>query len=70
MFFTKDRLLTSVKALQEEAENIKRIIWCEDFECNEYKREVLQYLAQHLSDVERMIITYTDILNEQYGVTL
>lgn len=70
MFFTKERLQTALTALREEADNIKRIIWCEDFECNEYERETLQYLSQHLADVERMIETYTDILRVQYGVAV
>lgn len=70
MFYTKEYLIERVNALKEESTHIKRIIWCEDFECNEYERDVLQALSRHLPDVERMIYTYTYILKSQYGVEL
>lgn len=70
MFYTKEYLLTRVESLKEERDNVKRIIWCEDFECNEYEHITLQFLSRHLADVDRMIDTYTQVLKHQYEVEL
>lgn len=68
MFYTKEVIQQKLEVLKEEAKNIERIIWCEDEECQLYDRFTLMQLSMHLPDVQRMIRTFTLILerlNEQ-----